>query len=67
MAARITRQTIRRNIAAATEAGLSVFGISPNGTVLTAAPGALPELSSSKQKSAENSCDEIMSRLMGSD
>lgn len=67
MGARVTRQSIMRNITAATEAGLSVVGIAPNGTVLTSDAGAVPELVIPTVKPVTNSCDEILSRLTESD
>lgn len=67
MRSRVTRQSLLRNISAATEAGLAVVGISPNGTILTSEAGAVPDLSFNVTKSKVNSCDEILSHLTGSD
>lgn len=68
MTMRVTRQAIQRNIRAAADAGLAVFGIAPDGTVLTSKPDGLPIYQDGEAKpAAANSCDDILNRLMGSD
>lgn len=65
---RVTRQTIQRNIRAATDAGLAVFGIAADGTVLTSKPdGPSIRQGDETMRPKANSCDDILNRLMGSD
>lgn len=66
MTARLTRQTLGRNIRAAREAGLHVVGIAPDGTILTSETEAPPLASPPAKAAGGNSCDDILHQLTGS-